>query len=78
VVEVDKTWLSCIAIGMWVAAIFFSMAAVVAECAPLQELAAVGKMPVLIAPVATIYHAMVICNLGLSDKPLILQDFCCH
>jgi hypothetical protein len=59
---------------MGVATVLFGMAAMVAKGAALQQLAAMGEMAVLIAPLAPIRNPPVISKPSLSDKPLALQD----
>jgi hypothetical protein len=77
VVEVNKTRLISVAIGMRVATVILSMAAVIAQCATLQQFALVGKMASLVIPLIPIGYLPIVRNPRLTDKPFSFQYFHC-
>jgi hypothetical protein len=72
----NETWLGHIAIGMWVATVFLDVTTMVTQGVPLQQFAAVGKMTLLVAPMASVHYAPITSDPCLSNKPLTLQYLC--
>jgi hypothetical protein len=68
VAKVDKAWLLNVTVGMQVAAIFFYMTAMITQHTLLKEFAVVGKVSILVTPVASVGHLSVICNPGMANK----------
>jgi hypothetical protein len=70
----DETGLGHITIGVGVSTIFFSMTPMVTEGAALEQLAAVGEVAALIAPLAAVRYPPIVGDPSLPNESLTFQN----
>jgi hypothetical protein len=73
--EVDEARLHHVTVGVGVVAVVLNVAAMIAQCAPLQKFAVMSKMSMLVAPAASIHYLPIVSDPHLMDKPFAIQNF---
>jgi hypothetical protein len=68
----DEARLCHVTVGVWMATVLLDVATMVAQSAPLQQLAAVCEMALLVTPATAIRNTPVVDDPRLSNKLLTL------